>query len=159
VEDFSQTRSEKVYLPSGTEWYDFWTNEKRNGGDVVERETPIDIIPVYVKSGSIIPFGPKVQYAAEKDWSSLDIRVYAGQDGSFTLYEDENDNYNYEKGAYSLIKFKWEDKNRKLVIEKREGKFDGMLLNRSFKITLIDGPGEPVSKNVEYTGEKVELEL
>jgi alpha-D-xyloside xylohydrolase len=159
VADFSRKGSEKVYLPAGTHWYDFWTNEKRNGGDVVEKETLIDVIPVYVKSGSIIPFGPKVQYAAEKDWATLDIRVYAGEDGSFTLYEDENDNYNYEKGAFSIIHFKWIDKGRKLVIEKREGKFDGMLVKRTFQITVIDGQGKPVSKNVEYLGERVELEL
>jgi alpha-D-xyloside xylohydrolase len=159
VSDFSRTGSEKVYLPSGTTWYDFWTNEKRNGGEIVEKETPIDIIPVYVKSGSIIPLGPKVQYATEKDWSNLDIRVYAGQDGSFTLYEDENDNYNYEQGAYSLINFKWDDQNRKLTIGKREGKFDGMLVNRSFQIMVIDGQGEPVSKKADYSGEEIVVQL
>jgi alpha-D-xyloside xylohydrolase len=158
VEDFARTRSEKVYLPSGTSWYDFWTNEKQNGGGIVEKETPIDIIPVYVKSGSIIPFGPRVQYATEKNWSNLDIRVYAGQDGSFTLYEDENDNYNYETGAYSLIDFNWDDEHRKLVIQKREGKFDGMPVNRSFQIILIDGQGEPVTRKVDYSGEKIVLD-
>jgi len=159
VEDFSRTGSEKVYLPSGTSWFDFWTNEKHNGGDSVEKNVPLDIIPVYVKSGSIIPFGPKVQYATEKDWTTLDIRVYTGQDGSFTLYEDENDNYNYEQGAYSLINFTWDDKNRKLVIDKREGKFDGMLVNRSFQIIVIDGQGNPVLKKVDYSGERIVLEL
>ncbi|WP_333819550.1 glycoside hydrolase family 31 protein [Ohtaekwangia sp.] len=159
VEDFSRTGSEKVYLPSGTSWFDFWTNEKHNGGDSVEKNVPLDIIPVYVKSGSIIPFGPKVQYATEKDWTTLDIRVYTGQDGSFTLYEDENDNYNYEQGAYSLINFTWDDKNRKLVIDKREGKFDGMLVNRSFQIIVIDGQGNPVLKKVDYSGERIILEL
>lgn len=159
VEDFSRTGSEKVYLPSGTTWYDFWTNEKRNGGDTVEKTTPIDIIPVYVKSGSIIPFGPKVQYATEKNWTSLEIRVYAGQDGSFTLYEDENDNYNYESGAFSLINFKWDDKNRKLVIGKREGKFDGMLTNRSFLIIVIDGTDDHVSKSADYSGDSVTLDF
>ena len=159
VEDFSRTGSEKVYLPSGTSWFDFWTNEKHNGGDSVEKNVPLDIIPVYVKSGSIIPFGPKVQYATEKDWTTLDIRVYTGQDGSFTLYEDENDNYNYEQGAYSLINFTWDDKNRKLMIDKREGKFDGMLVNRSFQIIVIDGQGNPVLKKVDYSGERIVLEL
>jgi alpha-D-xyloside xylohydrolase len=159
VEDFSRIRSEEVYLPAGTDWYDFWTNEKRNGGGTVEKETPIDIIPLYVKSGSIIPFGPKVQYAEEKDWASLEIRVYAGQDGEFTLYEDENDNYNYERDAYSLINLKWEDKNRTLIIDKRKGKFDGMLANRSFDVVLIEGKEQPVPKKVEYSGERVELEL
>jgi alpha-D-xyloside xylohydrolase len=157
VEDFNRNGSRKVYLPVGARWYDFWTNEKHNGGEIVDKKTPIDIIPVYVRGGSIIPFGPKVQYAAEKDWSSLDIHVYAGQDGSFTLYEDENDNYNYEKGAYSQIHFTWDDKNRNVLIGKREGKFDGMLVRRSFQITVIDGEGDPVSKNVDYSGETTAL--
>jgi alpha-D-xyloside xylohydrolase len=100
-----------------------------------------------------------VQYATEKDWSHLEIRVYAGQDGSFTLYEDENDNYNYEKGAYSLINFTWSEKSRKLVIGKREGKFEGMLLNRSFKITIIDGDGDPVSREIHYSGDEIAMEL
>jgi alpha-D-xyloside xylohydrolase len=159
VEDFTRKGSEKVYLPAGAAWYDFWTNEKISGGNTVEKQTPIDIIPVHVRSGSIIPFGPKVQYATEQDWSALDIRVYTGQDGSFTLYEDENDNYNYEQGAYSLINFKWDDRNRKLIIGKREGKFDGILENRSFNIIVIDGQGEPTPKKVDYSGESIALEL
>lgn len=159
VEDFSRRGFEKVYLPSGTGWYDFWTNEKLSGGVVIEKETPIDVIPVYVKSGSIIPWGPKVQYATEKDWASLEIRVYAGQDGMFVLYEDENDNYNYEQGAYSQINFKWDDKNRQLTIGKREGKFEGMRMNRSFQITLIEGQGEPVMRKVEYSGDTAIVKL
>lgn len=158
VEDFSRIGSDSVYLPAGTEWYDFWTNEKQAGGRVVEKETPIDIIPLYVKSGSIIPFGPKVQYAEEKDWTSLEIRIYTGQDGEFTLYEDENDNYNYERGAYSLINFKWDDTNQKLMIDQRKGKFEGMLANRVFNLVLI-GKGQPVSKSIDYSGERVELQL
>jgi alpha-D-xyloside xylohydrolase len=159
VEDFSRIRSEEVYLPAGTDWYDFWTNEIRTGGDKVEKDTPIDVIPLYIKSGSIIPFGPKVQYAEEKDWSSLEIRVYAGQDGAFTLYEDENDNYNYERDAYTLIDFKWDEMNRKLIIDQRKGKFEGMLTERSFDVFLVEGKGQPVSKKVVYSGGRVELEL
>src|SRR5690606_20116066 len=134
VEDFSKIKSREVYLPAGADWYDFWTNEKAAGGQTVSKETPIDIIPLYIKSGSIIPFGPDVQYAEEKDWSELEIRIYPGADGIFTLYEDENDNYNYENGAYSLIDFEWNDGERKLVIGKRKGTFNGMLKSRSFKV-------------------------
>jgi alpha-D-xyloside xylohydrolase len=159
VEDYSRTRSEEVYLPAGADWYDFWTNEKLTGGTSVEKETPIDIIPLYVKSGSIVPFGPDVQYAEEKDWSDLEIRVYAGQDGAFVLYEDEKDNCNYERGAYSTIHFKWDDTNRKLIINKREGKFDGMLKERSFNVVLIDGQKEPVYERADYTGDETVLEF
>lgn len=115
-EDFSKTGTQDVYLPKGTKWFDFWTGEALNGGQVVTKEVPIDIIPLYVRAGSIVPFGPKVQYSTEKKWNNLEIRIYPGADGEFVLYEDENDNYNYEKGAYSTIKFTWDDANRTLNI-------------------------------------------
>jgi len=86
---------------------DFWSGESHDGGQTITRETPIDLMPLYVKGGSIIPMGPNVQYAEEKPWDDLEIRVYPGSNGSFTLYEDENDNYNYEKGDYSTITFNW----------------------------------------------------
>lgn len=159
VEDFSKIKSQEVYLPAGADWYDFWTNEKAAGGQTVSKETPIDVIPLFVKSGSIIPFGPAVQYAEEKDWSTLEIRVYAGDDGTFSFYEDENDNYNYEKGAYSLIDFEWNDGERKLVIGKRKGTFNGMLKSRSFKVVLIDGQEASASATVEYFGSELVLEL
>ena len=98
VEDFSKVKSEEVYLPKGTDWFDYWTGEKLKGGKRVIKETPLDIMPLYVIAGSIVPIGPKVQYAIEKKWDELEIRIYPGTDGEFTLYEDENDNYNYEKG-------------------------------------------------------------
>jgi alpha-D-xyloside xylohydrolase len=102
-EDFSSVKTRELYLPKGTTWIDFWTGQKFNGGQKVNKEAPLDIIPLFVRAGSIIPFGPKVQYATEKKWDNLEIRVYEGADGEFVLYEDENDNYNYEKGAYSTI--------------------------------------------------------
>ena len=95
--NFQQPKSTEVYLPSGTAWYDFWTNEKMEGGREITRETTLDLIPLYIKAGSIVPFGPDVQYATEKPWDNLVLRVYPGADGSFVLYEDEFDNYNYEK--------------------------------------------------------------
>ena len=115
-EDFSKTGTQDVYLPKGTKWFDFWTGEALNGGQLVTKEVPIDIIPLYVRAGSIVPFGPKVQYSTEKKWNNLEIRIYPGADGEFVLYEDENDNYNYEKGAYSIIKFTWDDAKRTLNI-------------------------------------------
>ena len=159
VEDFSIVKSSKVYLPTNTTWYDFWTNEKLNGGQTIYKETPINIIPLYVKAGSILPMGPKVQYAEEKDWSSLEIYVYQGANGEFTLYEDENDNYNYEKGAFSLIKFKWDEVNKKLTIAKREGSFNGMLENHAFNLIFIDGHNQPIYKTIDYKGEMIEIKL
>lgn len=137
-EDFSKTGTQDVYLPKGTKWFDFWTGEVLNGGQMVTKEVPIDIIPLYVRAGSIVPFGPKVQYSTEKKWNNLEIRIYPGADGEFVLYEDENDNYNYEKGVYSTIKFTWDDANRTLNIADREGTFPGMLKSRKFNIVVVD---------------------
>jgi alpha-D-xyloside xylohydrolase len=166
VEDFSVIKDEEVYLPYGTDWYDFWTGEKYNGGQTLNKETPIDIMPLYVKAGSIIPFGPKVQYATEKKWDDLEIRVYPGADGEFTLYEDENDNYNYEKGVYSTIIFTWDDVKKVLTISDRQGSFPGMLAERKFNIVRVEknkGTGidsvETFDKEVTYKGKKVMVKL
>jgi len=156
--NFTQPKSTKVYLPEGTAWYDFWTNEKINGGQEIVKATTIDEIPLYIKSGSIIPFGPQVQYATEKKWDDLEIRVYVGANGEFTLYEDENDNYNYEKGAYSTITFTWNDAKKALTISNRKGAFPGMLAERKFKIRLI-ASGKSTSneydKVIVYKGKKI----
>lgn len=159
---FTQTKSTKVYLPEGTVWYDFWTNEKINGGQEIEKATTIDEIPLYIKSGSIIPFGPQVQYAAEKKWDSLEIRIYTGANGDFTLYEDENDNYNYEKGAYSTITFTWNDAQKTLTIKDRKGSFAGMLTTRKFNIVVVasgENAGDKHNKTVKYTGKKIKIKL
>lgn len=161
-EDFTSIKSRELYLPKGTDWYDFWTGEKQTGGQYVTKETPLDIIPLYVKAGSILPIGPKVQYATEKKWDNLEIRVYKGADGEFTLYEDENDNYNYEKGAYSTITFKWNDAKNVLSINDRKGSFPGMLTERKFKIVIIvagKNIDNKYNKIVTYTGKKVSVKL
>ncbi len=136
--EINRDKTRKVYLPAGTKWFDFWTGETLNGGNSVIARAPIDIIPIYVKAGSVIPTGPFVQYATEKPSSPVELRVYPGADGSFTLYEDENDNYNYEKGIFSTIDFKWNDPKRQLTIGKRKGSFPGMLNKRVFNIVLVD---------------------
>jgi len=152
VEDFSTAKIQKVYLPKGSKWYDFWTGEKLQGGQEVEKAAPIDIIPLYVKAGSILPWGQKVQYAAEKNWDKLEIRIYPGANGEFTLYEDENDNYNYEKGLYSTITMKWDDQSQTLTIGERKGSFKGMLKNRTFNIVLVGSQnGIGVNTTVKFT--------
>jgi len=163
---FTQAKSSKVYLPEGTFWYDFWTNDKFNGGQEIVKATTIDEIPLYIKSGSIIPFGPQVQYATEKKWDNLEIRIYPGANGEFTLYEDENDNYNYEKGIYSTINFTWNDAKKALTISNRKGSFTGMLSERKFNIVIIDKNNSAESleikkykKVVSYTGKSVLVKL
>ena len=151
--DFRETKSTNIYLPAGTLWYDFWTNEKHEGGKEITKETTLDVIPLYVKAGSIIPVGPQVQYATEKPWSHLELKVYAGANGNFILYEDEFDNYNYEKGAYTEIPISWNNASRKLTIGARKGAYEGMLENRKFTVTLQDG----TQKSVDYNGKAVSV--
>jgi alpha-D-xyloside xylohydrolase len=165
-EDFGAIKSKELYLPKGSDWLDFWTGEKFVGGQKISKETPIDIMPLYVKAGSIIPFGPKVQFATEKKWDSLEIRVYEGANGSFTLYEDENDNYNYEKGAYSTITFSWNNAKNELTIGDRKGTFNGMIPNRKFNIVRVaknKGTGmdavQKFDNEVSYSGTKVVVKL
>lgn len=166
VADFSAVKSKEVYLPKGVDWFDFWTAEKYAGGQTIKKAVPIDITPIFVKAGSILPFGPKVQYATEKKWDNLEIRIYEGANGEFILYEDENDNYNYEKGAYSTIKFLWNDKNKTLTIDKQKGAFPGMLKQRKFNIVLVNkerGTGTDLSKKYDreviYCGQKINVTM
>jgi alpha-D-xyloside xylohydrolase len=163
--DFSTVKERELYLPAGTRWIDFWTGEMLEGGQIITRETPLDIMPLYVKAGSIIPIGPDVQYAEEKEWDNLEIRIYEGADGEFTLYEDENDNYNYEKGLYSTITFNWNDGSKTLTISDREGSFPGMLTERKFNILIVK-PGkmnkmdaEKYDKTIIYKGKRVNVKL
>jgi alpha-D-xyloside xylohydrolase len=160
-EDFSSIKSTQKYLPQGTDWIDFWTGEKFPGGQTVTKVTPLDILPLYIKAGSVVPFGPKVQYALEKKWDNLEIRVYEGANGEFTLYEDENDNYNYEKGAFSTISFTWNNAKKELTVSDRKGSFPGMLSDRKFNIVIVGKnkgigmeAGKP-DKEVAYSGKKI----
>ena len=165
-EDFSTVKTRQLYLPKDANWIDFWTGEKHSGGQMLTKETPIDIMPLYVKAGTILPVGPKVQYATEKKWNDLEIRIYSGTDGEFVLYEDEFDNYNYEKGNYSTITFQWDDEKRTLTINDRKGSFPGMITDRTFNIVKVTpgvGTGmdavKKYDKVVTYTGEKVIVRL
>ena len=155
-----------VYLPEGTAWTDFWTGEQLDGGQTVNKRASMDIIPLYVRAGSILPWGPDVQYSGEKPWNDLEIRVYPGADGSFTLYEDEGDNYNYENGAYAEIPFTWDDDTQTLTIGDRRGQFDGMLTERTFRIVKVStrrGTGDLHATQydavVNYNGTAVEIVL
>jgi alpha-D-xyloside xylohydrolase len=166
IEDFSAPKSKETYLPASTDWFDFWTGEKLSGGNKVTKQVPLDIIPLYVKAGAIIPLGPNVQYADEKKWDNLEVRIYPGADGKFLLYEDENDNYNYEKGIYSTISFNWNDKKKTLTIGDRKGSFPGILTDRSFNIVIVDvnkGSGENLfgqaGKEIKYSGKKLVLKF
>ncbi len=115
--------SRRLYLPAGTRWYDFWSGEALDGGKSVEGAAPLDRIPLYVRAGSILPLGPDVEWATEKPADPIELRVFAGADGDFTLYEDENDNYNYEHGVYATIPLHWSEGNKTLDDWGSEGEF------------------------------------
>ncbi len=153
--DFTATKTATKYLPKGAVWYDFWTNKQYKGGQTVTLETTIDRVPMFVRAGSILPLGPEMQWVGEKKWDNLELRIYPGADGIFMLYEDEGDNYNYEKGAYSVIQFSWNDKTHTLTIGDRQGSYPGMLQNRRFAVVLPDGRQQVV----EYEGKKLDIAM
>ena len=153
--NWSETKTAVKYLPKGAKWYDFWTNKQYKGGQNVTIETTLDRVPMFVRAGSILPLGPEMQYVGEKKWDNLELRVYPGADGTFTLYEDEGDNYNYEKGQYATIVFQWNDSKKTLTIGARQGSYPGMLQQRLFTIVLPTGQ----SKQIDYDGTEQKVML
>ena len=153
--DWTATKRASKYLPKGATWYDFWTGKQYKGGQSVTLETQLNRVPMFVRAGSIVPMGPEMQYVGEKSWDNLELRVYPGADGEFVLYEDEGDNYNYEKGAYSTINIKWNERTRTLTIGERQGQYKGMLQQRHFTIVTPDGK----QQTVEYTGKIQSVKL
>lgn len=153
--DWTTEKHYKVYLPQGAQWYDYRTNQCYDGGQEITTLAPLAYAPLFVKAGSIIPLGPDVQYTTEKAWDNLDIVVYPGANAEFTLYEDEGDNYNYEKGIYSTITFKWNDKAGVLTIDKRQGSFPGMLTTRKFNVKIAGS----TAKSITYNGKRTTVRL
>jgi alpha-D-xyloside xylohydrolase len=151
--------SRDVYLPAGT-WYDFWTGSPTAGGTTTAVDAPLSRIPLFVKAGSIVPMGPFIQYANEST-DPLEIRVYRGQNASFTLYEDTGDTYNYESGEHAQIQFAWEESTQQLTIGARVGSYPGMLSTRMFNVVWVDsnhGSGVEVATadvTVSYDGAEV----
>jgi len=162
----SDVKSRSVYLPEGNNWFDFWTGQTLKGGQTIDAKSPLDILPLYVKAGSIVPFGPNVEYATQNPGGTLELRVYPGANCEFKIYDDEGDNYNYEKGKMSVINLKWNDKLHKLTISDRMGSFAGMIKKRVFNIVLVKGAhgagGEitdQADKNIVYEGKTITLNL
>ena len=156
----------EVYLPDNNLWYNFWTGEDIKGGQTIKTDAPIEIIPLFVRAGSIIPMGPFIQYSTEKPADPIELRIYPGADGHFTLYEDENDNYDYEKGIYSTINFDWNDSEETLTISDRNGEFPGMIKERTFNIIIVSedhdtglGISDEPDKTVTYAGNEMKIEF
>ena len=162
-----QKYSREVYLPKQKGWYDFYTGEYHAGGQTIVADAPYDKIPVFIPEGAILPIGPEMQWSDEKKPELIDLYVYAGKDGSYTLYEDEGTNYNYEKGKYAVIDFKYDDDRKQVTIGARKGSFDGMLQKRRFNIILVDQKKQqgvnlaksPKGKVVKYSGQAMTVKL
>ena len=154
--DFSEEKTATKYLPKGADWYEFYTEKLYKGGRNVTFTTTIDRTAMFVKVGTILPLAPVMQYAQQSQWDNLDIIVYPGSNAVFTLYEDEGDNYNYERGVYSTITMKWNDSQRTFTVEARQGQFPGMLQNRKFNIRIA---GTEAVKTVDYNGNAVSVTL
>ena len=153
----------QLYLPNA-KWYDFWGGTSSQGGKMIEAAAPLERIPLYIRAGSILPLGPEMEWSNEKPADPIELRIYRGADGDFTLYEDENDNYNYEKGVYATIPLHWDDSNGTLTIGDRKGEFPGMLQNRTFRVVIVRenhgvgvGPSDEPDKIVQYSGTKLEV--
>lgn len=164
IDGVSKTRS--VYLPVGADWYDFWTGNYYEGGQTIYADAALDTMPLYVRSGSIVPIGQDIQYADEQADTSLELRIYPGQNGSFTLYDDEGDNYNYERGFFAIVPLSWDDTSRRLTLHDRQGEYPGMPSSREFHI-VISGDGlehrgsveATQSRTVLYDGREMSVEL
>ena len=162
-----QKYSRVVYLPKQKGWYDFYTGKHYAGGQTIVADAPFDKIPVFVPEGSILPVGPEMEWSDQKKAELIDLYVYAGKDGSYTLYEDEGTNYNYEKGKYAMIDFKYNDAHKTITIAARKGAFDGMLQKRRFNIVLVSDNNQqgislakaPKGKMVKYAGKAVTVKL
>ncbi|HET6254976.1 MAG TPA: glycoside hydrolase family 31 protein [Puia sp.] len=156
-------RTRKVYLPAGA-WYDFWTGKRLDGGQTVDAAAPVERMPLFVRAGSIVPMGPVMEYATERPADTIELRIYAGADGQFMLYEDGNDGYQYERGAFAEIPMEWVDARRQLVIGGRKGSFPGMLKHRVFRVVVVkEGHGTGAEaeigadKVVEYSGKEMSV--
>jgi len=154
--------SRRVYLPKAT-WYDFWSGKKIEGGKYIDADAPLEKLPLFIRAGSIIPMGPTMEWSTQKPADPIELRVYPGADGDFTLYEDENDNYDYAKGQHATIQLHWNDKAKTLTIGKRQGSFPGMLDRHKVNVVIVEenlgvriGDGAP-TRSVDYSGDQVEV--
>lgn len=157
--------SRSVYLPKGADWYDFWTDQHYAGGQTIIADAPLDTMPLYVRAGAIVPFGVDIQHTGEGGDALLELHIYPGQDGHFTLYDDEDDNYHYEQGAFARIPMSWDNQNRTLTIGSRQGSYPGMPVSREFRIVIRNGTSrQPLSeaslaRTVLYEGHEISLDL
>ena len=162
LQDVAKTRS--LYLPAGVNWIDFWTGKPFTGGQTIVSDAPINHIPVFVRAGSIVPMGPVIDYSSENPNAPWEIRIYPGSNGKFTVYEDEGDNYNYQKGKSASFDLSWNDKKHELIVNERRGSFGGLVKRRLLNVVMVkEGAGTGLSevegKKVEYEGKRILIKL
>ncbi len=152
-----------VYLPKAAGWYNFWTGQRYAGGQTIAAAATTATTPVFVKAGSIVPLGKRLQYTGQKKADTLEVRVYAGANGQFALYEDEGDSYRYEKGQHTLIDFAWNEQRQTLTIGPRQGSYPGALARRVFTIVWVSratGQGAAFGtphRRVVYNGKQLSV--
>lgn len=163
---YYKARQRDVYFPKQCGWYDLYTGKHIQGGQTVSVDAPYERMPVFVREGAIIPFGPTMEWSDQKPAKLINLYVYAGADGKFQLYEDEGTNYNYEKGKYATIDITYNDKQHSVTIGDRKGQFSGMLQDRRFNVVLITPSqsrtldlNQPQGKMVKYSGKKIIVKL
>ena len=158
-------RQREVYFPNTNGWYNFYNGQYIKGGQTMMVDAPYERIPMYVPAGAIIPYGPLMQYTDEKPLEEVTIYVYGGKNGSFTLYEDEGTNYDYERGLYTKIPLTYDQANKTLTIGQRQGSYPGMIENRTFNVIYVDAANpqgynpDAVGQQVAYNGQAVTVQL
>ena len=153
----SEATTREVYLPKGAIWYDYWTGQKLTGGQSITADTPIDHIPLFVKAGSIVPLcADSIEHSGSLEDATWEIRVWPGSDGQFTIYEDAGDNYDYEQGAYSLIRLTWNDRRQELTIHRREGSYMPSNNKKTLRIRMA---GTDRIREVSYGGKQLVVKL
>jgi alpha-D-xyloside xylohydrolase len=160
------TSIRSVRLPAGSSWFDFWTGNTMAGGESVNAAASIDLMPIFVRAGSILPYGPTLEYASQARNEPIELRVYPGADGSFMLYDDAGDGYGYERGERSVIPLRWSDRSSTLIIGARQGSFSDMQNEHIFRVVLVKsghGSGNDLTANadqiVHYTGQGTSVHL
>jgi alpha-D-xyloside xylohydrolase len=162
-----KARQRAVYFPATTGgWFNFWNGQAVSEAGSRKVDAPYDQIPLFVRAGSIVPFGPDLQYTTEKPADPITVYVYAGANGAFSLYEDDGLTYGYEKGAFSRIALTWNDATKTLNLGARQGSFPGMLASRTVRVVIVstdhargyDANAQP-DKTVTYNGAAVDVVL
>jgi alpha-D-xyloside xylohydrolase len=149
-----------VYLPGSEPWYDFWSGKRVDGGRVIAARADLETIPLFVRAGSILPLGPVKQYADQPSTEPIELRIYPGRDGTFTLYDDEGDGYGYEQGRYATVTLTWNEKEHRLTLGERAGKYPGVPSKQAFRIVCGAAPaGDGQAHDVSYTGKQISIDM